>query len=295
MIYNDNTEVGKLIIQLAPTGAIPKKEDNPFVPIQPDEIIADTIEAYKMGVSSVHIHARNEDGLPIGSRVIYQEIMKGIRRNCPDIIICTSTGGRIFEGERDSSLDLYPDMASLSLGSVTFKESVSVNSFDIITRFAGKMSENGVKPELEIFDAGFINTAKYLEKHKILCPPLHFNLILGSLGSIPADISDLVYLTNKLPVNSTWSATGIGRFQTQISAAAIIMGGHVRIGIEDSPYADHRKKQPITNKELIQKVIDLARVLGREIASPGEARRILHLNPHPWAECSWVEGRSSES
>lgn len=281
MLYNRDKELGKLIIQLAPTGIVPTKSMNPSVPVTPDEIIRDTCEAYRRGISSVHVHARDEKGRATNRKDIYNQIISGIRKTCPDIIICASTSGRIPLGKRDAVLDCAPDVASLTLGSVTFRNSVSTNSFDEITRLALKMSEKGIKPELEIFEAGFVNTARYLERKGILKAPLHFNLIMGSLGSIPGDIRDMVHLVEALPPGSTWAAGGIGRFQTQVTAAAILAGGHVRIGLEDSIYRDYRERIPTTNLELVGQVIEIARCLGREIASPREAREILSLrNPH---------------
>ena len=281
MLYNRDKELGKLIIQLAPTGIVPTKSMNPSVPVTPDEIIRDTCEAYRMGVSSVHVHARDEKGSATNRKDIYEQIISGIRKTCPDIIICASTSGRIPQGNRDTVLECAPDAASLTLGSVTFRNSVSTNSFDEITRLALKMSEKGIKPELEIFEAGFINTARYLERKGILKAPLHFNLIMGSLGSIPGDIRDMVHLVESLPPGSTWAAGGIGRFQTQVTAAAILAGGHVRIGLEDSIYREYRERILTTNLELVGQVIEIARCLGREIASPREAREILSLrNPH---------------
>jgi len=281
MLYCQGKELGKLIIQLAPTGIIPTKEIAPSVPVTPAEIIKATYEAYRMGVSSVHIHARDEEGKATHRRDIYEQIISGIRKTCPDIIICASTSGRIPQGNRDDVLDCAPDMASLTPGSVTSRSSVSINSFDEITRLALKMNEKGITPELEIFEAGFINSAKYLERKGILKAPLHFNLIMGSLGSIPADIRDMVHLVESLPPGSTWAAAGIGRFQVQVTAAAILAGGHVRIGLEDSIYREYREKTLTTNPELIGEVIEIARCLGREIASPREAREILSLrNPH---------------
>ena len=139
------------------------------------------------------------------------------------------------------------------------------------------MLEKEILPELEIFEPGFINTAKYLASHGFLKKPLHFNLLLGSLGSMPAEIRDLCFLVDSLPPKSTWSATGIGRFQTQINAAAILMGGHVRVGLEDSIYFRYQNKELATNTKLVKRIVNLAHELGREIATPKEARKILGL------------------
>ena len=139
------------------------------------------------------------------------------------------------------------------------------------------MKERDIIPELEIFESGFINTAKYLARKGYLEKPLHFCLLLGSLGSIPANISDLVYLVNSLPSGSIWSATGIGRFQIQINTAAILMGGHVRVGIEDSIFFNYPTKELATNKKLVERIVRISQELNREIATPNEARKMLGI------------------
>lgn len=272
--------VDNLIIKLAPTGMIPRKEDTPHVPITAEEIIRDTCEAYRLGVSVVHVHARDGNGNPTHKREIFDEIFNGIRETCPDIIICATTSGRVEPQveHRTEVLDLKPEMASLTIGSLNFPQYPSVNSMETIQKIASVMVEKNIMPELEIFEPGFINTSKYLTRRGFLKKPLHFNLLLGSLGSIPAEIRDLCYLVDSLPPESTWSATGIGRFQTQINAAAILMGGHVRVGLEDSIYYRYADKELATNTKLVQRIVRLAQVLGRKIATPKEARDILGIN-----------------
>ena len=139
------------------------------------------------------------------------------------------------------------------------------------------MKERNILPELEIFEPGFINTAKYLVRKGCLKKPLHFSLLLGSLGSIPAGISDLAYLVQSLPSESTWSATEIGRFQTQMNIAAILMGGHVRVGVEDSIYYNYPNEELATNTKLMERIVRITKEVGREIATPSETREILGL------------------
>lgn len=269
----------KLIITLAPTGMIPTKEDTQYVPLTAEEIIKDTCEAYELGVSVVHIHARDEQGKPTHRKECFEPIINGIKEKCPDIIVCATTSGRVTPQveHRSEVLDLYPEMASLTMGSLNFPNHPSVNSFDTIIKLAKIMTERGICPELEIFEPGFINTAKYLVHKQLLKKPLHFNFLLGSLGSISAGLRDLTFLVDSLPPRSTWSATGIGRFQTQINTAAILMGGHVRVGIEDSIYYSYPNKELATNTNLVKRIVRLATELGREIATPNEARRILGI------------------
>ena len=258
---------------------IPRKEDTPHVPITVEEIVRDTCEGYKLGVSVVHVHARDEIGNPTHKKEVFDKIFREIRKKCPEIIICGTTSGRVVPQveHRTEVLDLKPEMASLTVGSLNFPKHPSVNSMDTIKKIASKMLEKNIVPELEIFEPGFINTSKYLAQRGFLKKPLHFNLLLGSLGSIPAGIRDLCYLVDSLPPESTWSATGIGRFQTQINAAAILMGGHVRVGLEDSIYFRYSNKELATNTNLVQRIVNLAHELGREIATPKETRKILGL------------------
>ena len=272
-------QVGKLIITLAPTGMIPTKDETPYVPTTPEEIANDTYEAYKLGASIVHVHARDETGQPTYKKRVFEKIFKEIKRRCPDIIICSTTSGRVHPQveHRAEVLDLYPEMASLTMGSLNFPQHPSVNSMETIIKLASMMKERNILPELEIFEPGFINTAKYLVRKGYLKKPLHFSLLLGSLGSIPAGISDLAYLVQSLPSESTWSATGIGRFQTQINIAAILMGGHVRVGVEDSIYYNYPNEELATNKKLMERIVRIAKEVGREIATPNETREILGL------------------
>lgn len=271
--------VGKLIITLAPTGMIPTKNQTMNVPITPQEIATDTYEAYKLGASIVHVHARDENGVPTYRKEIFEEIFKEIRRKCPEIIICATTSGRTSPQveHRTEVLDLQPELASLTCGSMNFPQHPSVNSLDTIKKLALLMKERNILPELEVFEPGFINTAKYLLRKGYLKKPLHFCLLLGSLGSTPATISDLSHLVQSLPSEANWSATGIGRFQTQINVASILMGGHVRVGIEDSIYYNYPKEELATNTKLVERIVRVATELNREIATPKETREILGL------------------
>jgi 3-keto-5-aminohexanoate cleavage enzyme len=275
----DYERIGKLIITLAPTGMIPTKNQTPHVPITPNEIANDTYEAYKLGASIVHVHARDQNGQPTYEKEVFEKIFKEIKRKCPDIIICASTSGRVHPHveHRSEVLDLYPEMASLTLGSLNFPQHPSINSMETIKKLANLMKERNILPELEIFEAGFINTAKYLARKNYLRRPLHFSLLLGSLGSFPPGIGDLAYLVQSLPSGSSWSATGIGRFQTQINVSAILMGGHARVGIEDSIYYNYPKEELATNANLVGRIVRIAKELSREIANPKETREILGI------------------
>lgn len=278
-IFSADTDDRRLIIQLAPTGMMPTRADTPHVPLTPTEIAEDTCRAYNQGASVVHVHARNDAGEPTYKQEVYSHIFSQIREKCPGIIICASTSGRYDRdpAHRAEVLELAPEMASLTPGCVSFFNRPSINTLEEVIALAKLMDRYDVKPELEIFEPGLINTAKYLLAKGHLHMPLHFNLLLGSPGGIPADMRDLVYLVDSLPSGSTWSATGIGRYQFQINAAAILMGGNVRVGLEDSIYYDREKHVLATNDQLVSRIVRLAADCGRKIATPKEARAMLSL------------------
>jgi uncharacterized protein (DUF849 family) len=278
MATHDPT-ASKLIIKAALTGMIPTKEQTPNVPITPKEIAEDALRVYKQGASVVHVHAREDDGTPTHKEEVFREIFDRILDKAPDIIICATTSGRVTPQveHRSEVLNLSPEMASLTVGSMNFPGYPSVNPPTVIGQLAERMKERSILPELEIFESGFINYALYLRRKGILKDPLHFNLLLGSLGAIPANIRDLAYLVDSIPEGCIWSATGIGRFQTRINVAAILMGGHVRVGIEDSIYYNYPNKELATNEKLVRRIVRIADELNREIAEPDEARRIMGI------------------
>jgi uncharacterized protein (DUF849 family) len=273
----------KLIINVALTGMVPTKIDNPYVPITPEEIIKDACKCYKAGASIVHIHAREDNGKPSYKSTIFEQIISGIKKKCPDLLICVTTSGRLFRNfdQRSEVLsigeDMKPELASLTLGSLNFPKSASVNSPNIIKKLASKMDEVGMKPELEVFEVGMLNFAVYLIKKKYLKPPLYVNLLLGSLGTMPARTIDLCHLVHSLPKKSIWGGAGIGKFQLPINVTAIVMGGHVRLGLEDNLYYDSNREIYATNEKLVKRIARIAKEVGREIANPAEARRILNL------------------
>lgn len=271
----------KLIINAALTGMVTTKQDTPFVPITTDEIIEDAIKCVSAGASILHIHARDKNGKPTYKAEVFAKIIEGIRHEHPDVIICVTTSGRTYNEfeKRSEVLDLdglvKPDMASLTLGSLNFPDQASINEPSMLMRLAEKMLTKGIKPELEIFDTGMINTAKYLCRKGYIAPPFYFNVILGSIYSAQAKMSDLSYIVNLLPQYAIWAGGGIGIFQLVVNTAAIIMGGNVRVGLEDNIWYDYNKKRLSTNEESIQRIVRIAGELGREIATPADARKML--------------------
>ncbi|MBN1106373.1 MAG: 3-keto-5-aminohexanoate cleavage protein [Deltaproteobacteria bacterium] len=269
----------KLIITVAPTGSVPKKKMNPHVPITPGEIIEEGVRCAGAGAALIHIHARNPaDESPSPEYGLFQEIHSGLKERT-NLILQISTGGRagMSYETRCERLKLRPEMASLTTGSVNFPDAVYVNSPSLIEGLARDMLRYGVKPEMEIFDVSMVANALDLVGKKLAVPPLHFGFVMGLKGAIPATIENLVHLKNTIPRDATWTVAGIGNAQLVLGVHAILMGGHVRVGLEDNIY--YRRGEPATNPQLVERVVRLAKELGREVATPDEARKILHLGP----------------
>lgn len=268
----------KLIITLSMLGNVPTKAMNPSTPITPAEI-ADTLEeCCELGVTLAHLHARDENERPTHSKEAFAAILGEIDSRKIDVITQLSTGARGGENTaecRGQMLDLKCDMASLATGSSNFPSSVNANSPDLICHLAEKMRDNGIKPEIEAFDVSMIDNVGFMIKKGILVPPLHFNLVMNVPGSIKGTPRNLMYMVESLPKGSTWTVSGIGKSQVPMLAMAMIMGGHVRTGMED--VLEYQPGIPATNKMLVERVVRLAKELGREIATPKEAREILSI------------------
>lgn len=267
----------KLIITAALTGAETTKEANPALPTSPEEIGEAACLCRQAGASMVHIHARKPDGTSTQDSQTYGEIISQIRRRC-DILIQVSTGGAVgmTPEERMQPLALGPDMATLSTGSVNFGEDLFVNTMEDIRAFAKSMAREKVRPEIEVFDTGMVQNALSLVKEGILQLPLHFDLVLGVPGAMPGTPEALMYMRSLLPGGCTWTVAGIGRAELTLGAMAIILGGHVRVGFEDNIYYQ-RGQLAKSNAQLVQRVVRLAAELGRAVATPEEAKRILNL------------------
>jgi len=267
----------KLIITIAPTGSVPQKKNNPHVPISPDEIIQTGILCEKAGASIIHIHARNpEDETASTDFQIFKEIYQGLKQET-NLILQISTGGRAgMEYEKRSErLCLKPEMASLTTGSVNFPSSVYANSPDLIYALAKDMKTYGTKPEIEVFDVSMIQNALNLADQDLMAKPLHFDFVMGLKGAIPATIENLVHMKNSIPHGSTWTVAGVGASQLPMAVHAITMGGHARVGLEDCIYFS--KGKLASNEQLVSRIVQVSNTLGREIATPDEARKILSL------------------
>ncbi len=273
-----------LIVNFTPTGMIPTKEITPFIPMTTQEVVEAVLEAAEIGITMVHLHARDgDDGTPTYKAELYGEIIAGIRRFYSDLVICVSLSGRTFQKfeERADPLkldgELKPDMGSLTLSSVNFNKQASISSPDMIQALAREMKRCGILPELEAFDVGMINYAKYLENKALLEPPHYFNLILGNIACAQADLLHAGIMIRDLPPNSLWSLGGVGDAQLMMNSIAIATGGGVRVGLEDNIWFDLARTKLAHNSELIRRIHILAGANAREIMTPVELRKLLNL------------------
>jgi uncharacterized protein (DUF849 family) len=276
----------KLIINFTPTGMIPTKEITPFVPVEVNEIVEDIHKACEIGITMVHIHARETgSGKPTYKSDIYGSIIEKVRKFDKELILCVSLSGRDFSEfeKRAEPLnlegDLKPDMGSLTLSSVNFNRQASINSPKMIQDLSAKMMEKGIMAELEAFDSGMINYAHYLTKKGLLQPPFYFNLLLGNIACAQADLLHVGVMVNDLPEQSYWSLAGIGDMQLNMNSLAIAMGGGVRVGIEDNIYFDKKRTTLAKNEDFLKRIHTIAEANERPLMTSGELRKMLKLNP----------------
>lgn len=269
----------KLIITAAICGAEVTKENNPAVPYTVEEIGREAEAAYRAGASIIHLHVRQDDGTPTQDKERFRLCIEEIKRRCPDVIIQPSTGGAVgmSNEERLQPIYLHPEMATLDCGTCNFGgDEIFVNTENAIKEFGQKMIELGIKPEVEVFDKGMIDSAIRLQKKGFIKAPMHFNFVMGVNGGISATLRDFDFLMGSIPEGSIFTVSGIGRNQFQVAAMSIVSGGHVRVGFEDNVYIS--KGVPAkSNGEMVEKVVRLAKELGRVVATPAEAREILGL------------------
>ncbi|ROQ93291.1 BKACE family enzyme [Desulfosoma caldarium] len=269
----------KLIITVALTGNVPTKAMNPHVPMTPEEIARDVRRCADAGAVLFHVHARDDNQRPTLDVRRFKENVRRIKDLAPEVIVQLSTGARAGKDweARANPVRLLPEMASFTTGSNNLPGIVYENSPQFLEFLAGVFNETGVKPEIEVFETGMINNALYLQRKGLIHPPLHFDFVLGAPGSMPGTVKNLLFLSESIPPGSTWSVAGIGKAEIPLATAAIVMGGHVRVGLEDNLVMPDGS--PATNAKLVEKIVRIARETGREIASPDEARRILSLDP----------------
>ena len=271
----------KLIITAAICGAEVLKEHNPAVPYTIEECVREAKSAYDAGASIIHLHVRLDDGTPTQDKNRFREVMDAIYKVCPDVIIQPSTGGAVgmTDDERLQPTELNPEMATLDCGTLNFGgDEVFMNTENTIKYFGKRMIERGIKPELEVFDKSMIDMALRLHKKGFIQKPMHFDFVMGVNGGISGELRDFVFLRGSIPQDATYTVAGVGRFEFPLAVAAIIDGGHVRVGFEDNVFLS-KGVLAKSNGELVEKVVRLAKELGRDIASPAEAREILGLKP----------------
>ena len=269
----------KLIITAAICGAEVLKEHNPAVPYTIEECVREAKSAYDAGASIIHLHVRRDDGTPTQDKTRFKVIMDAIHAVIPDVIIQPSTGGAVgmSNDERLQPTELRPEMATLDCGTCNFGgDDVFTNTENTIKYFGERMISLGIKPELECFDKSMIDMALRLQKKGFINLPMHFDLVMGVNGGITGELRDFVFLKDSLPAGATYTVAGIGRFEFPLAMAAIIDGGHVRVGFEDNVFLS-KGVIAKSNGELVAKVVRMAKELGREIANPTEAREILGL------------------
>jgi 3-keto-5-aminohexanoate cleavage enzyme len=274
----------RLIVNFTPTGMIPQKSQTPHVPILCGEIVEDVLKACEAGITMVHLHVRDEvTHQPSYRKELYARVIEGIRAVEPELVICVSTSGRVYNDlvRRSEVLELEgavkPDMASLTLSSLNFNNQASVNEPSLISELARRMLERGIRPELEAFDSGMVNYAKYLMRKGLLQPPFYFNLILGNVACAQADLLHAGVLLNDLPDDAFASFGGVGNAQLPMNSLAVSMGYGVRVGLEDNIWYDPSRTRLATNLDLVRRIGVLASANEREIMPPSELRRLLKL------------------
>lgn len=262
----------KIIVNFCPTGMIPNKVDTQHVPISPEEIIEQVHESYEIGITMVHLHARQENGVPTWQPHVYQKIFEGVRKYCPELIICGSTSGRNFSEfeKRSAVIELEPDMCSLTLSSLNFMKHASVNAPDIVQKLALKMKDFGVSPELECFDLGMINYGNYLISKGYVEGPYYWNLLFGNIAGMQNNFLSIGAAVAQIPKGHFISLAGLGRSQLSVNASAIAQGYGVRVGLEDNIYFNVKRKEMATNTDLVKRVHNLIEINQNEFFTPKE-------------------------
>ncbi|MCK5441851.1 MAG: 3-keto-5-aminohexanoate cleavage protein [Maribacter sp.] len=265
----------ELILNFTPTGMIPTRSMTSHVPISVSEIVEDVHQAVELGITMVHLHARDPiSEEPTYKKEIYAEIIRGIRKYAPNLVICVSLSGRTFSAleQRSDPLlledDVKPDMGSLTLSSLNFNNIASINSPEMVQDLAKLMKEKDIVPELEAFDLGMINYAKYLEKKELIKPPFYFNLLLGNIACSQADLLHSGIMIKDLPENALWSLAGIGNVQLKMNSLAIAIGGGVRVGLEDNIWYNTARTKKAQNIDLLTRVHTIATANERKVMTP---------------------------
>jgi 3-keto-5-aminohexanoate cleavage enzyme len=271
---------GPCIITVAITGSLPRKENNPAVPITVAEQVEATQEAFEAGATIAHLHVRNDDQTPSSDPKRFARLLEGLRRHCPGMVLQVSTGGRSGAGrERGGMLHLKPDMASLATGSCNFPTRVYENPPDLIDWLAAEMLAHGVKPEIEAFDLSMVFKAAEMERAGKIKGPLHVQFVMGVKNAMPVDrdvFEFYVATLGRLAPDATWTGAGIGKDQLLLNRWSLELGGHCRTGLEDNVRLDKDRLAP-SNAALVRRVAELCAEHGRRPATVAEARSLLRL------------------
>lgn len=273
-----------VIISAALTGAVTPKDINEHIPLTPQEIADDAYRCWQAGAAVVHLHMRDENGLGTMSRERFAETLRLLRAHCDcDVIInCTTSGdSRASDEQRMAHVSTLDDieMASWDAGSFNWMPAgVFVNSPAFLGQLGEILTARGIKPEIEIFDSGMLGIADYFVEQGKLRAPLHYQFCLGIPGGMPATVENLIYITQKLPAGSTWSAFGVGKYHLPILFASLALNGHIRVGLEDNVYFSRGVKA--TNSQLVERAAQAVKLFGKRVATPAIARKILGL-PQP--------------
>jgi uncharacterized protein (DUF849 family) len=280
--HQDRHMTQPVVISVAITGAVPRKKDNPAIPVSPEEQVESTHEAYEAGASLVHIHVRNADESPGSDPGLFARVQDGIRKHCPGMIVQFSTGGRGREqDERGAMLHLKPDMASLATGSVNFPNGIYENPPDFVERLARTMLDNGIKAEIEVFDLAMLYNAANLVRKGLLRERPHVQFVMGVPNAMPARRSIFDFLRRELDQvlpGATWVAAGVGRHQWEVNQWCLETGGHCRTGLEDNLRVT-ADRLATSNAELVRRIVEVCPRYGRRPATPAEARALLALTP----------------
>ncbi len=272
--------MGKVIITAAITGSRITRDVAPHIPIGPDEIVQSSVECWNAGASIVHIHVRDpKTGLGTQDLGLFRQVVEPLREKT-DLLLCLTTSGipgrNLPIEERLIPLELEPELASYDAGSINLGGTVFINTPEFLEAAAKRMREKGVKPELEVFDMGMIVTCLRMRDEGLLDEPLHFQFVLGTPSGSPATPKSLLHMHEHIPGDSTWSIIGIGKGHLPMSMMGLIMGGHIRVGMEDNIYYQ-KGVLAKSNAQFVERIVRIAREYGREVATPAEARQILGL------------------
>ncbi len=272
------------IITVAITGSVPRKKDNPALPVSVSEQIESTQQAFEAGATLVHLHVRNDDETTTSDPERFARALEGIRKHCPGMITQVSTGGRSGTGrERGGMLPLKPDMASLATGSVNFPSRVYENSPELVDWLAAEMLKYGIKPEVEAFDLSMIFQASAMQRDGRIKAPLHVQFVMGIKNAMPVDrevFEFYVRTLKRLAPDATWTGAGIGKDQFTVARWSLELGGHCRTGMEDNVRLDRDTLAP-SNAALVARVAELCAEHGRRPATAAEARQLLSLPAAP--------------